>query len=164
MCDDRYTVPLEVTIPLAVTFGSTSEVVLYIVSTMVLLGLKSLVGVDVKVNDCMGDKSSTSVLTVAVVQTASAAVEMLLYAVLDIVLVVDCSSLLGTSTAVEMLLYAVLVGAGKVDELTEACTTTTGLLELTVADKVAIWCTTDCVTVVELDSQCPLKYTDGLAM
>ena len=67
----------------------------------------------------------------------STAVEMLLYAVLDIVLVVDCSSLLGTSTAVEMLLYAVLVGAGKVDELTEACTTTTLLLELTVADKVA---------------------------
>ena len=61
MCDDWYTVPLEVTIPLAVTFGSTSEMVLYTVSTMVLLGLKSLVGVDVKVNDCMimGDKSST---------------------------------------------------------------------------------------------------------
>jgi len=66
------------------------------------------------------------------------------------------------SAVVVVVSRAVLLGIGKVDELTKVPlldlrAITTVLLELTVVDKVAILCTADCTTDVEL-APCPLKY------
>ena len=84
---------------------------------------------------------------------------------------VECNSLLDVSASVsavvvEVVSRAVLLGIGKVDELTKVPlldlrAITTVLLELTVVDKVAILCTADCTTDVEL-APFPLKYCDGL--